>query len=240
MSSIHSFNLKAYLCWCDKITEIFQNEIRLFSSQICRGEIGLYSTCKKYFHMCKRTSSNDIEIIIHDFDIKLIFTKEKDINQINWRSLLSHKNTSSLIRRVSLRRVRACKFTEINVSKWNFQELYGCLNVTRLKDYEIFLCKCIAQVFGVSVLCRCFVQVFCAGVWCICTGKYFCNSHEYKQTASFCDRWLLERYVGIYVQKIWSIVMGNKFQRNICEKVLQCIDYYIFFINALQGMVKLN
>jgi len=32
--------------------------------------------------------------------------------------------------------------------------------VTRLKDYEIFLCKCIAQVFGVSVLCRCFAQVF--------------------------------------------------------------------------------
>jgi len=33
--------------------------------------------------MCKRTSSNDIEIIIHDFDIRLIFTKEKDIIQIN-------------------------------------------------------------------------------------------------------------------------------------------------------------
>jgi len=92
----------------------------------------------------------------HRGGLRLIFTKEKDIIKIKRRTFLSHKNTSSLIRRVSLWRVRACHFTEINVSKWNFQELYGCLNVTRLKDYEIFLCKCIVQVFGVSVLCRCF------------------------------------------------------------------------------------
>jgi len=32
--------------------------------------------------------------------------------------------------------------------------------VTRLKDYEILLCKCFVQVFSVSVLCRCFAQVF--------------------------------------------------------------------------------
>lgn len=79
MNSIHSFNLSVNLCWCEKNTEILQNEIRLFISQLCRGEIGLYSTCKKYFHMCKHISSNDIEIIIQEFDIRLIFTKEKDI-----------------------------------------------------------------------------------------------------------------------------------------------------------------
>jgi len=33
--------------------------------------------------MCKQTSSNDIEIIIREFDIRLIITKEKDIIQIN-------------------------------------------------------------------------------------------------------------------------------------------------------------
>jgi len=33
--------------------------------------------------MCKRTSSNDIEIVIHEFDIRLIFTKEKDIIRTN-------------------------------------------------------------------------------------------------------------------------------------------------------------
>jgi hypothetical protein len=90
MSSIYSFNLNVNVCWCEKNTEILQNEIRLFSSQICRGEFGLYSTCKKYIHikckkyihMCKQTSSNDIEIIIREFDIRLIITKEKDIIQI--------------------------------------------------------------------------------------------------------------------------------------------------------------
>jgi hypothetical protein len=224
MSSIHSFNLNVNLRWFNKNTEILQNEIRLFSSQLCRGEIGLYSTCKKYFHMCKRTSSNDIEIVIHEFDIRLIFTKEKDIIRTNWRPFLSHKNTSSLIRRVSLWRGRACQFTEINVSKWNFQELYCCLNVTRLKDCEIFLCKCIVQVFGASVLCSCFAEVFGAFAR---TNITIIVMNINRQRASW--PMIIGKIYRKVCTKIWSIVTGNKFQTNICGKVLQCIDYYIFY-----------
>jgi hypothetical protein len=58
-------------------------KLQLFKSQLSRGEMGHLPTCKKHIPLCKHAElgkrySNDIELLIQEFETRLTFSKEED------------------------------------------------------------------------------------------------------------------------------------------------------------------
>jgi hypothetical protein len=63
--------------------KFFKMKLQLFNSELSRGEMGHFLTCKKYIPLCKHAElgkrySNDIELLIQQFEMRLTFSKEED------------------------------------------------------------------------------------------------------------------------------------------------------------------
>jgi hypothetical protein len=61
----------------------FKMKLQLFKSQLSTGEMGHFPTCKKHISLCKHAElgkrySNDIELLIQEFETRLTFSKEED------------------------------------------------------------------------------------------------------------------------------------------------------------------
>jgi hypothetical protein len=61
----------------------FKMMFQLFKSQLSRGETGHFPTYEKHIPLCKHTelgerSSNDIELLMQEFEMRLTFSKEED------------------------------------------------------------------------------------------------------------------------------------------------------------------
>uniref|UniRef100_A0A4X2KNG3 SPIN-DOC-like zinc-finger domain-containing protein n=1 Tax=Vombatus ursinus TaxID=29139 RepID=A0A4X2KNG3_VOMUR len=62
----------------------FKMKLRLFKSQLSKGEMCHFTTCMKHIPLCKHAElgekySNDIELLIQEFDRRLTLSKEDDI-----------------------------------------------------------------------------------------------------------------------------------------------------------------
>jgi hypothetical protein len=69
----------------EKITALksFKMKFQQFKSQLSRGEMGHFPTCKKHITLCKHAElekrySNDIGLLIQEFETRLTFFKEED------------------------------------------------------------------------------------------------------------------------------------------------------------------
>jgi hypothetical protein len=63
--------------------EYLKMMLQLFKSQPSRGKMGHFPTCKKHIPLCKHAElgkiySNDIELLIQEFETGLTFSKEED------------------------------------------------------------------------------------------------------------------------------------------------------------------
>jgi hypothetical protein len=135
---------KAQLVFEIIIAKSFKMKLQLFKSQLSKGEMGNFPTFKKHIPLCKHAEvrkiySNDIELLIQEFETRLTFSKEEDtLLRLIEGPFSSDAEDLSINLQMEVTELQSSSVYRNKHRESSLPEFYSSLDVTKLKNVKRF------------------------------------------------------------------------------------------------------
>jgi hypothetical protein len=121
-------------------------KLQLFKSQLSRGEMGHFPTCKKHIPLCKHAELrkkylNDIELLTQEFEMRLTFSKEEDTLLRLIEDPFSSDAELPINLQTEVFELQSLSFYQNKHRESSLSEFYSSLDVTKFKKLRDLLCK---------------------------------------------------------------------------------------------------